>query len=109
MAERRPSGSRCSAAGVPSGPVNDVEAALADPQAVARGDVVEYEHPTLGVVRGPCAAVPALDGGPPPAHARADARRAHDDVLREVCGYDDERLGRLAGAGTFGIDKGDQR
>ena len=39
--------------GVPSGPVNDVQAALADPQAAARGDVVEYEHPTLGVVRGP--------------------------------------------------------
>jgi crotonobetainyl-CoA:carnitine CoA-transferase CaiB-like acyl-CoA transferase len=38
-------------AGVPCSPVNDVASALADPQAEARGAVVEYEHPTLGAVR----------------------------------------------------------
>ena len=39
--------------GVPSGPVNDVAAALRDEQVAARGAVAEYEHPLLGVVRGP--------------------------------------------------------
>src|SRR2546427_2208583 len=38
-------------AGVPSAAVNDVAAALADPQAQARADVVEVEHPRLGRVR----------------------------------------------------------
>ena len=94
--------------GVPSGPVNDVAAALADPQAVARGDVVAYEHPTLGVVRGPASPF-RIDGAPPPATRGPMLGEHTTDVLREVCGYDDERLGRLAGAGTFGIDKGDQR
>jgi crotonobetainyl-CoA:carnitine CoA-transferase CaiB-like acyl-CoA transferase len=94
--------------GVPSGPVNDVEAALADPQAVARGDVVEYDHPTLGVVRGPASPF-RIDGAPPPAGRGPMLGEHTNDVLREVCGYDDERLGRLAAAGTFGTEKGDQR
>ena len=42
---------RLTVAGVPCGPVNDIETALADEQAQARDSVVEYEHPTLGVVR----------------------------------------------------------
>jgi len=39
------------AAGIPSAPVNDVAAALADPQALARGSVVEAEHEHFGTVR----------------------------------------------------------
>lgn len=38
-------------AGVPCAPVNDINAALADKQALARGAVVSYEHPALGEVR----------------------------------------------------------
>src|SRR5262249_6624437 len=40
-----------SAAGVPCGAVNDVAAALADRQVVARDGLVAYEHPSLGTVR----------------------------------------------------------
>ena len=36
------------AAGVPASRVNTVEEALADPQTLAREDVVEHDHPTLG-------------------------------------------------------------
>ena len=39
------------AAGVPASRVNTVEEALVDPQTVAREDIVEYEHPSLGTVR----------------------------------------------------------
>jgi crotonobetainyl-CoA:carnitine CoA-transferase CaiB-like acyl-CoA transferase len=42
---------RLTAAGVPCGPVNDIDAALADEQAQSRGSVVEYDHPVLGSVR----------------------------------------------------------
>jgi crotonobetainyl-CoA:carnitine CoA-transferase CaiB-like acyl-CoA transferase len=39
------------AAGVPSGPVNTVQQALADPQTAARELIVETEHPHWGTVR----------------------------------------------------------
>jgi crotonobetainyl-CoA:carnitine CoA-transferase CaiB-like acyl-CoA transferase len=39
------------AAQIPCGPINDVAAAFASPQAVARSMTVEVEHPVLGAVR----------------------------------------------------------
>ena len=87
--------------GVPSGPVNDVQAAFADPQAAARGDVVEYEHPTLGVVRGPASPFRLSGGAPPAARGPMLGEHTHD-VLRDLCGYDEERLRDLAAAGVFG-------
>ena len=39
------------AAGVPASRINDVAGALVDPQTIAREDVVEHDHPTLGAVR----------------------------------------------------------
>src|SRR5690606_1496115 len=39
------------AAGVPAGPVNSVAQALSHPQTLARGMVVEQEHPVAGKVR----------------------------------------------------------
>jgi crotonobetainyl-CoA:carnitine CoA-transferase CaiB-like acyl-CoA transferase len=87
--------------GVPSAPVNDVQAALADPQAAARGDVVEYEHPTLGVVRGPASPFRLSGGAPRAARGPMLGEHTHD-VLRDLCGYDEERLCHLAAAGVFG-------
>ncbi len=62
--------------GVPSGPVNDVAAALRDEQVAARGGMSEYEHPVLGVVRGPASPF-RLSDHVPVATARTSARRAH--------------------------------
>ena len=87
--------------GVPSGPVNDVQAAFDDPQAVARGDVVEYEHPTLGVVRGPASPF-RLAGAAPPATRGPMLGEHTRELLGEVCGYGEERIRRLAAAGVFG-------
>lgn len=42
---------RFAAAGIPAAPINDVAAALADPQTTARGMIVQIEHPLLGVAR----------------------------------------------------------
>ncbi len=39
------------AAEIPAGPINDVVAAFAQPQALARGMTVEVEHPVLGAVK----------------------------------------------------------
>jgi crotonobetainyl-CoA:carnitine CoA-transferase CaiB-like acyl-CoA transferase len=89
------------AAGVPCAPVNDVAGALADPQAEARGAVVELDHPVLGGVRGPGSPF-VVDGERP--GARPGPARGADTagLLRELCGYGDERLAELAGLGVFG-------
>jgi crotonobetainyl-CoA:carnitine CoA-transferase CaiB-like acyl-CoA transferase len=86
---------------VPSGPVNDVRAALAEPHAAARGDLVEYAHPVLGDVRGPASPL-RLGGGAPPAGRGPMLGEHTHEVLRDLCGYDEARLRQLAEAGTFG-------
>jgi crotonobetainyl-CoA:carnitine CoA-transferase CaiB-like acyl-CoA transferase len=88
-------------AGVPSAAVNDVAGALADPQAQARGDVVEVDHPRLGRVR-QVASPLRLSGADAPLR-RAPYRGEHtEQVLVEVCGYAPERVRALAAAGVFG-------
>jgi crotonobetainyl-CoA:carnitine CoA-transferase CaiB-like acyl-CoA transferase len=88
------------AAGVPSSRVNDVAAALEDPQTVARGSVVEAEHPALGTVRQVASPLRLGDDAPV---RRAPFRGEHtESVLAEVCGYDAERIEELAAAGVFG-------
>jgi crotonobetainyl-CoA:carnitine CoA-transferase CaiB-like acyl-CoA transferase len=88
-------------AGVPSAPVNDVAEALAEPQAGARGAVVEIQHPRFGVVRQ--VASPLRVDGANREYRCAPARDEHrENVLRRVCGYDDETIRKRAAAGAFG-------
>jgi crotonobetainyl-CoA:carnitine CoA-transferase CaiB-like acyl-CoA transferase len=88
-------------AGVPSAPVNDVPAALRDPQVEARGDVVELEHPRFGALRE--IASPLRVGDEPMPLRRAPFRGEHtEEVLVEICGYARAQVRRLAQAGVFG-------
>jgi crotonobetainyl-CoA:carnitine CoA-transferase CaiB-like acyl-CoA transferase len=97
------------AAGVPASRVNTVEEALADPQTVAREDVVSYEHPSLGRVRSIRTPLRLAQGSvslerPP---AQAPTRGEHTkDLLAEICGYSRERLRDLSAAGVFGDPAG---
>jgi crotonobetainyl-CoA:carnitine CoA-transferase CaiB-like acyl-CoA transferase len=87
-------------AGVPCAPVNDVAAALEDPQTRARGAVAELEHPALGTVRQVASPLRLGDDAPV---ARAPFRGEHtESVLTDVCGYSRERIDELAAAGVFG-------
>jgi crotonobetainyl-CoA:carnitine CoA-transferase CaiB-like acyl-CoA transferase len=89
------------AAGVPCAPVNGVAEALEERQAVARGVVVGIDHPRFGVVRQ--VASPLRVDGATRSYRRAPARdEHHEDVLRRVCGYDDETIRERAAAGAFG-------
>lgn len=38
-------------AGIPCGPINAIDETIADPQVIARGVIVELEHPAIGIVR----------------------------------------------------------
>jgi crotonobetainyl-CoA:carnitine CoA-transferase CaiB-like acyl-CoA transferase len=86
-------------AGVPAGPVNSIGEALEQPQVIARGMVVEVEHPKMGRIRTigcpiKFSATPSEVAGPPPLlgeHTR--------EVLKTV-GYDDHEIDALVQAGT---------
>ncbi|MBC7630901.1 CoA transferase [Aeromicrobium sp.] len=88
-------------AGVPSGPVNDVEQALKEPHTLARQLVVETEHPVFGTVKQ--IGSPVRAGEPRQDHRRAPTRNEHfADVLGQDLGYDAERIASLQAAGAFG-------
>jgi len=87
--------------GVPAGPVNDVAAALEDPQTQARGAVVEVDHPRFGTVRE--LASPLNVGDDKEQLRRAPLRGEHtEEVLVGLCGYPRTRIEELARAGVFG-------
>jgi crotonobetainyl-CoA:carnitine CoA-transferase CaiB-like acyl-CoA transferase len=89
--------------GVPCGPVYEVTEALEDPQVVARRDLVEIPHPTLGTVRQFASPLRVNTDEEPWPLERAPFRGEHnDEILRDVCGYDDARIAELRAAGTFG-------
>lgn len=81
--------------GVPAGPINDVAAALNDPQSAARNMVQEIDHPTVGSIKllGPVAKfgrTPAqIHSAPPPLGHHTD------EVLRGLLGYDADRIAAL--------------
>ncbi|KIP18365.1 coA-transferase III family protein [Burkholderia sp. MSHR3999] len=83
------------AAGVPCGPINDLEEVFDDDQVVARGMQVELPHPcgaNVKLVRNPI----RMSATPPDARSAPPLLGAHTDaVLRELLGYDDERIAAL--------------
>jgi crotonobetainyl-CoA:carnitine CoA-transferase CaiB-like acyl-CoA transferase len=88
------------AAGVPSGPILSLEEAFADEQALARGMVVETEHPRFGVVRQPGS--PVRVGTTPAPQRRAPQRNEDADyVLTKVLAYSQAEIESLEGAGAF--------
>ncbi len=93
-------------AGVPASRVNTVEQALADPQTIAREDVVEYEHPALGRVRSvrtPLRVADGAGGSLERVPERGPRRGEHTaEVLEGLCGYAPERVRELAEDGVFG-------
>jgi crotonobetainyl-CoA:carnitine CoA-transferase CaiB-like acyl-CoA transferase len=87
------------AAGVPCGPVNSVSQALADEHTVARGMVVETEHPQFGTVRQVRSPVRVGDGVVQ--YRRAPRRNEDADyVFSELLGYDATRIESLCAAGV---------
>ncbi|WP_068166283.1 CaiB/BaiF CoA transferase family protein [Rhodococcus phenolicus] len=99
--------SRLQPAGVPSGPINDVAQALTEPHTLARGLLVETEHPTFGTVRQ--VASPVRFGSEPTQYRRAPLRNEHfDEIVRDL-GYSTERIAELTGQGAFGKQTSEAR
>lgn len=88
-------------AGVPCGPVHDVATALSDEHTLARGLVLETDHPRYGSVRQ--VASPTRVGERDQHHRRGPQRHEDADyVLHKVLGYDDDQMASLGRQGAFG-------
>jgi crotonobetainyl-CoA:carnitine CoA-transferase CaiB-like acyl-CoA transferase len=90
---------RMDAAGIPAGPILDVAAALASPQAQALGSRVPLEHETLGRVDQVgipfvLAGTPASIRRPPPTLGE------HTDEILVEAGYDQPAIDRLRSLGV---------
>jgi formyl-CoA transferase len=82
-------------AGVPCGPINTIAQALADPQIVARGLVIDLPHPLAGTVQ--LVGSPIRMSASPPALERAPPTLGQHtaEVLRELAGIDAAELQAL--------------
>ncbi len=83
------------AAGVPCGPINDLDEVFDNEQVVARGMQVSLPHPSgadAKLVRNPI----RMSATPPDARTAPPLLGAQtDDVLRDMLGYDDAKIARL--------------
>ena len=88
------------AAGIPCGPVNDLDDVFADPQVSARGMVVETAHPLAGAV--PLVSSPLKLSATPVEPPRAPPLLGEHtvDVLREV-GFGDDEIALLRERGAI--------
>jgi crotonobetainyl-CoA:carnitine CoA-transferase CaiB-like acyl-CoA transferase len=89
-------------AGVPVGPVYNVEQALADPHTIARGLIVETDHHRFGRVKQ--LASPVNFGTQPREYRRAPIRNEDFDyVMNEILEYSPEHIHELGQLGAFGV------
>jgi formyl-CoA transferase/CoA:oxalate CoA-transferase len=91
---------RFAEADIPCGPINFVDETLTDPQLVARGMIVELEHPLVGVVRSlgnpvHLSQTPVSYRRPPPLLGE------HNQEVLSSLGYSQEEIGALEAEGVI--------
>lgn len=91
---------KCDEAGVPAGPINNFEQALADPQYQARDMILEMDHPIIGKMKtigfpSKLSLTPAQVRMPAPGYAQ------HTDEVLEDLGIDAERRSALRQRGVI--------
>ena len=89
------------AAGVPNGPINNLEQVFQEPQAVARGLRIQMQHPLAGeisLIRSPMrfSETPIEHKLPPPLLGQHT-----DEILRGMLGCSDEDIARLRTEGAI--------
>jgi crotonobetainyl-CoA:carnitine CoA-transferase CaiB-like acyl-CoA transferase len=89
------------AAGVPSGPINDLKQVFEEPQVIARGMKIELEHSLAGKV--PLIASPMKFSGTPLEHKVPPPTLGQhtDEVLRGLLRMDDAAIAKLRADGVI--------
>jgi formyl-CoA transferase/CoA:oxalate CoA-transferase len=85
---------------VPHAPILGVKEALAQPQTVARGMVVEVEHKVLGRIPIVNRSIRFADAPQPPPTAPPVLGEHTEDILRELLGLDAEKIEELRALGV---------
>jgi len=88
------------AAGVPSAPIQTVEQIVADPQVLARGMIIEQEHPVLGKVTLPNLPYRFSDCDTTPKR-RAPLLGEHNAEVAAELGYAADEIATLQADGVF--------
>jgi crotonobetainyl-CoA:carnitine CoA-transferase CaiB-like acyl-CoA transferase len=88
------------AEGIPAGPINFPDETLSDPQLLARGMIVELEHPLAGLVRSignpvHLSETPVTYRLPPPLLGQ------HNEEVLSALGYDSSQIDRLREQGVI--------
>jgi len=91
------------AAGVPAAPVARIDEVLADPQTLARGMVVEQEHPLLGTIRMPNLPFRFSDCDTSP-RSPAPLLGQHNRQVAASLGYADSDIAAMESAGVLYAD-----
>ncbi|MDX2169817.1 MAG: CoA transferase [Deltaproteobacteria bacterium] len=90
---------RLNAAGVPSGPINDMAEVFADPQVRARGMFVELPHPQLGTIK--TTGVPVkLSASPGAIERLPPALGADTDAVLREAGFAPDEIAALRADGA---------
>ena len=87
-------------AGVPTGPINDVEQALTEEHTLARGLIATTEHEVWGEVRQVTS--PVRFGAERPEYRRAPHRNENFDEVMSLLGYSADDIRGLVDGGAFG-------
>ena len=88
-------------AGVPAGPIYNMEQAWSDPQVVARGMDVVLDHPTAGEVHNIGNPV-KMSGTPAQMKSAAPTLGQHTDEILEFAGYSADEIKALRDKGVLG-------
>jgi formyl-CoA transferase len=90
---------RLEANDIPCGPINDYAQVFADPQVIARGMVVETDHPTLGHLRTLGSPI-KMSATPPDVSRRAPLLGEHTDEVLAEAGFSSSEIRALRQAGA---------
>jgi crotonobetainyl-CoA:carnitine CoA-transferase CaiB-like acyl-CoA transferase len=93
---------RLHAAGIPAALVLNGEDVARDPQLLARGHFIEIPHPEGGTTAIEGARVLLSESPARPGREVPTLGRDNDRILRELLGYDDERMTEIVIAGALG-------
>jgi crotonobetainyl-CoA:carnitine CoA-transferase CaiB-like acyl-CoA transferase len=88
------------AAGIPCGPINTHEEALADPQVAARSMVVQVDHPTLGRIKSLGSAI-KMSATPAVVERNAPMLGQHTDCVLAEAGFSTEEIANLRKVGAI--------